>query len=428
MDENILTQMGPSFTLYAQKAKLMLTGDGELLSAGMAGTAEVQFEFSADWDGLQKTAVFTNGIRTVKVDETHWDDGVCVIPAEVLSAPGKTVMVGVYGSNGLHLTLPTVWCVLGRVEPSPDLSGEPVNPGPALSALERRIQALESSAGGLVPRELQAGKTDAMTQAVGIDASGKLWALPAGKVMTLAATVLSGTYSFYGADFDFSSADDIMERAEAGEQVRLAIMGTNDVYLLSHMHGAESTARMYFTGITWGTGMTMPTVDVFEVDHRMEITRVSCVELASLGTYSKPAGGIPSADLSQNVLNGLSFPITVTENAGTITVDKTIAQICAAIQAGKSCPVIVDGTNCGWVQYADSSEAALCFILSYDTPPTLYTVHMTGSGVTLEDTSLNVLDKISINQGAGNAGKFLVVGSDGNVAPVAISAWTGGNF
>ena len=36
--------------------------------------------------------------------------------------------------------------------------------------------------------------------------------------------------------------------------------------------------------------------------------------------------------------------------------------------------------------------------------------------------------KVSVSQGKTNAGKFLVVGSDGNVAPVAMTAWQGGSY
>ena len=36
--------------------------------------------------------------------------------------------------------------------------------------------------------------------------------------------------------------------------------------------------------------------------------------------------------------------------------------------------------------------------------------------------------KVSVSQGAANAGKFLVVGSDGNVSPVAMTAWQGGSY
>lgn len=36
--------------------------------------------------------------------------------------------------------------------------------------------------------------------------------------------------------------------------------------------------------------------------------------------------------------------------------------------------------------------------------------------------------KVSISQGTANAGKFLIVGSDGKVAPVAMAAWQGGSY
>jgi len=36
--------------------------------------------------------------------------------------------------------------------------------------------------------------------------------------------------------------------------------------------------------------------------------------------------------------------------------------------------------------------------------------------------------KVSVSQGTANAGKFLIVGSDGMVAPVAMTAWQGGSY
>lgn len=35
---------------------------------------------------------------------------------------------------------------------------------------------------------------------------------------------------------------------------------------------------------------------------------------------------------------------------------------------------------------------------------------------------------LQANQGSGNAGKFLIVGSDGTVTPTAISVWQGGSY
>lgn len=36
--------------------------------------------------------------------------------------------------------------------------------------------------------------------------------------------------------------------------------------------------------------------------------------------------------------------------------------------------------------------------------------------------------KVSVKQGTANAGKFLIVGSDGNITPVAMPAWQGGSY
>lgn len=36
--------------------------------------------------------------------------------------------------------------------------------------------------------------------------------------------------------------------------------------------------------------------------------------------------------------------------------------------------------------------------------------------------------KVSVSQGTENAGKFLIVGSDGNVSTVAMTAWQGGSY
>ena len=46
----------------------------------------------------------------------------------------------------------------------------------------------------------------------------------------------------------------------------------------------------------------------------------------------------------------------------------------------------------------------------------------------ISQNSEAIIEKLGKNQGIANAGKFLVVGSDGVVVPVAMSAWQGGSF
>lgn len=48
--------------------------------------------------------------------------------------------------------------------------------------------------------------------------------------------------------------------------------------------------------------------------------------------------------------------------------------------------------------------------------------------ISLIPTSASDVNAVASNQGVANAGKFLVVGNDGVVAPVTMSAWQGGNY
>lgn len=132
--------------LCAQKARLQLTGERELLSSGMSGVVQVRFECSEDWDGLSRTAVFSNGTVSVDVPETQWEDGICTVPQQVLQCAGKTVLAGLYGTDGSRIMLPTIWCCLGRVEAGAAPSGRSALPpeAPVWASLSARIAALEA--------------------------------------------------------------------------------------------------------------------------------------------------------------------------------------------------------------------------------------------------------------------------------------------
>lgn len=40
----------------------------------------------------------------------------------------------------------------------------------------------------------------------------------------------------------------------------------------------------------------------------------------------------------------------------------------------------------------------------------------------------DVANKLNTNQGVENAGKFMVVNSQGNIEPVSMTAWQGGSY
>lgn len=111
------------------------------MTSGSVNVYQVQFEFSEDWEGLTKTAVFeTRGrSRAVLLDDT----GLCTIPREVLAAPKTALRVGVYGAWG-DMVLPTVWAHLGAI-----LEGAAPAGGLCPSAPELWEQALAGKGDGL---------------------------------------------------------------------------------------------------------------------------------------------------------------------------------------------------------------------------------------------------------------------------------------
>lgn len=109
------------FILYADKTKLTVR-ETEPVTSGSVNVYPVQLEFSPDWDGLEKTAVFRAGCVEQSVPLSG---GGCTVPAEVLAAAGYYLMAGVCGRSGENTVLPTVWANLGLIQ-----EGAGNTPGP----------------------------------------------------------------------------------------------------------------------------------------------------------------------------------------------------------------------------------------------------------------------------------------------------------
>lgn len=99
------------FILYANKNKLTVR-QREPVTSGSVNVYTARFEFSPDWDGLTRKAVFKAGreSRTVLLDES----GQCAIPWEVLTSHGQPLMAGVFGTAD-ETALPTTWANLGSI-------------------------------------------------------------------------------------------------------------------------------------------------------------------------------------------------------------------------------------------------------------------------------------------------------------------------
>ena len=113
--------------LYAKKNQLSVR-ESEPLTSGSVNVYRVSFGFSEDWAGLVKTAVFRAGDRSweVLLDRS----GVCSIPWEALRDPGRQLQVGVYGTDGEAMVLPTVWAYAGTIleGAKPGEAGQPPSP------------------------------------------------------------------------------------------------------------------------------------------------------------------------------------------------------------------------------------------------------------------------------------------------------------
>ena len=112
------------FQLYANKTQLTVRAR-EPTTSGSVNAYCARFEFSPDWEDMERVAVFKAGkeSRSVLLD----DGGECTIPWEVLTSHGQQLTAGVYGTRDGDVVLPTVWASLGTILPGV-ASGEDAKP------------------------------------------------------------------------------------------------------------------------------------------------------------------------------------------------------------------------------------------------------------------------------------------------------------
>lgn len=100
------------FVLTVMKNVLTLR-ERETLTSSSVNIYRVRFSFSADWDGLDKIAVFQTGEGSwsMLLNETNE----CIIPWEALKKPSLNLLCGVYGTREGNIVLPTIWSSLGQI-------------------------------------------------------------------------------------------------------------------------------------------------------------------------------------------------------------------------------------------------------------------------------------------------------------------------
>ena len=128
-------------TFYFDGAEGRMLGS-DVLTTGMIGR-EIRLEFSPEWDGMSKTAVFTAGELTRNV---LVESGVVAIPGELLEHPMSQLFVGVYGASQDGRAIPTILVpgpyVCQGTNPSGDESVDPALP--VWAQLQVRLETLEN--------------------------------------------------------------------------------------------------------------------------------------------------------------------------------------------------------------------------------------------------------------------------------------------
>ena len=128
------------FKLHADKVKLDCT-EKEIVTSGSVGVNKCQFTFGPEWDDMNKVIVFRAGSvkKSVALDISN----TCKIPWEVLEQKGNKLEVGVCGTKGEDLALPTVWATLGTVLEGATI-GDPSQP-PTPDIYETILEAANSA-------------------------------------------------------------------------------------------------------------------------------------------------------------------------------------------------------------------------------------------------------------------------------------------
>lgn len=123
------------FLANVQHNSLKLSGK-ELLTCGSSRANYIFFNFSEEWDGLDRIVVFKTQSEKISIllDENQTT---IPIPWECYKTVGDTIFVGAYGmetGGEKQIILPTIWATVGQVVDATDVS-DADSPEPTQSVL-----------------------------------------------------------------------------------------------------------------------------------------------------------------------------------------------------------------------------------------------------------------------------------------------------
>lgn len=85
----------------------------EDMTSGSQNVYVAQFNFSDEWQYLDRTAVFRAGETVINV--VLGEDNRCMVPWEVMVDPYVEVEVGAFGTRNGNIVMPTIWASMGNM-------------------------------------------------------------------------------------------------------------------------------------------------------------------------------------------------------------------------------------------------------------------------------------------------------------------------
>lgn len=327
----------------------------ELLTAGRVGL-ECAFTFSSEWDGLQKVAVF-EGADTKEV--ALGSATIAVVPPECMATEGYKLRIGVYGLNKYEaVVIPTVWVMAGKIKSSasPDETDfATATPSVVAQIMDAAETALNTA--NAVKAEADSGAFDG---ADGVSPLVNVAAITGGHRMTVSD--VNGTQQFDVMDGE--KGDTGATGTAATIAVGTTTTGAAGTSASVTNSGTSAAAVFNFTipkGDKGDTGSTGMTPEIFATATTLPAGSSASANIT--GTVEQPliTFGIPKGDKGDTgdagVYVGTTEPtdpdVTVwIDPSGTDTntyvviltptaldysgtMDKTVAEIYAAYQAGK---------------------------------------------------------------------------------------------
>ena len=401
----------------------------EVLTSGRVGL-RCRLRFDSSWDGLRKTAVVA-GSRSADLLLQDREFG---IPAECLGRAGDSLKIGLRGTNGDgSLVIPTVWVNCGEILSGAELSQQPAQE--QVKSLLAQIMDLTARAVDLAAR-LQADAErgvfngrdgrDGRDGIDGVHDYDDLTSRP-----SINSVTLSGSLSL--DDLGIAAAADIPAVPAASSQLP-AELGENplvgqseDYARADHVHPMPSTTDI--------GAIALPSdAEENNVLRYIEGAWQAGPENESIFWINEGSSSGQIEQLYQHIKNGgtgqlLGFIDRTNNRCYTFATRLSATKHSFFCIASGGRIYIAICENDAWTKsYIDIPRLATAL------PSALGTAAVGTSARSAREDHVHAMPSaadvgaVAAAQGSGNAGKFLVVGSDGKVTAVTMAQWQGGNY